>query len=222
MNEGGCEFTVKGITEYGKKKDGSYGNIPKKKILSLFKNTIKGIKNFSPMGIMQELSVDMIEQNPEIMNIMPWNKNLEPQAYNEGGMMNINEMTRPIGLFAGGDPVQERKDMMLKAMTRKEGERRADMETGDPEMERMSTYGEMTESDIIQLALQIASQQGDTSEENIRKIMMQLSQTLPSLQQDMADERRSPISSGVASLIDMLGMNRRTNLDRNVSASRTR
>ena len=30
MNEGGCKFTVKGITNYGKKKDGSYGNIPKK------------------------------------------------------------------------------------------------------------------------------------------------------------------------------------------------
>ena len=96
------------------------------------------------------------------------------------------------------------------------------METGDPEMERMSTYGEMPESDIIQLAINIAQQQGDTSEQNIRKIIMQLSQTLPSLQQDMVDERRSPISSGVASLIDMLGMNRRTNLDRNVSASRTR
>ena len=89
-------------------------------------------------------------------------------------------------------------------------------------MERMSTYGEMPESDIIQLAINIAQQQGDTSEQNIRKIIMQLSQTLPSLQQDMVDERRSPISSGVASLIDMLGMNRRTNLDRNVSASRTR
>jgi hypothetical protein len=201
-----------------------YKNVPKKEILNLFKNVIKGIKNFSPMGIMQELSMDMIEKNPEIMTLMP---NLtgvypEPEFYNKGGMMNINEMTRPIGMFLGGDPVQERKDMMLKAMTRKEGERRADMETGDSEMERMSTYGEMPESDIIQLALQIARQQGDTSEENIRKIMMQLSQTLPSLQQDMADERRSPISSGVASLIDMLGMNRRTNLDRNVSASRTR
>jgi len=201
-----------------------YKNIPKKQILHIFKNVIKGIKNFSPMGIMQELSMDMIEKNPEIMTLMP---NLtgvypEPEFYNKGGMMNINEMTRPIGMFLGGDPVQERKDMMLKAMTRKEGERRADMETGDSEMERMSTYGEMPESDIIQLALQIARQQGDTSEENIRKIMMQLSQTLPSLQQDMADERRSPISSGVASLIDMLGMNRRTNLDRNVSASRTR
>ena len=197
-----------------------YGNIPKKKILSLFKNTIKGIKNFSPMGLMQELSMDIIEKNPELMNMMPGNT--QPMTLNEGGMMNINEMIRPISMQNGGDPVQERKDMMLKAMTRKEGERRADMNTGNPEMERMSTYGEMPQSDLIKLALQIAGQQGDTSEENIRKIVMQLSQTLPSLQQDMSDERRSPISSGVASLIDMLGMNRRTNLDRNVSASRTR
>ena len=30
MNEGGCKFTVKGITDYGKKEDGSYGDIPKK------------------------------------------------------------------------------------------------------------------------------------------------------------------------------------------------
>ena len=29
MNEGGCKFTVKGITNYGKKEDGSYGDIPK-------------------------------------------------------------------------------------------------------------------------------------------------------------------------------------------------
>jgi len=30
MNEDRCEFTVKGITNYGKKEDGSYGDIPKK------------------------------------------------------------------------------------------------------------------------------------------------------------------------------------------------
>ena len=141
---------------------------------------------------------------------------------NLGGMMDISEMTRPISMQNGGDPVQERKDMMLKAMTRKEGQRRADMNTGNPEMERMSTYGEMPESDIIQLAGQIAMRQGDTSEENIRKIIMQLSQTLPSLQQDMSDERRSPITSGIVSLMDMLGLNRRTNLDRDVSAARTK
>jgi len=141
---------------------------------------------------------------------------------NLGGMMDINEMTRPVSMRNGGDPVQERKDLMLKAMTRKEGERRADMNTGNPEMERMSTYGEMPQSDLIKIALQIAGQQGDTSEENVRKIVMQLSQTLPSLQQDMANERTSPISSGLASLMDMLGLNRKTNLDRDVSAARTK
>mgnify|MGYP003137464543 CR=1 FL=1 len=141
---------------------------------------------------------------------------------NLGGMMDINEMTRPVSMQNGGDPVQERKNEMLKAMTRKEGQRRADMNTGNPEMERMSTYGEMPQSDIIQLAGQIAMRQGDTSEENIRKIIMQLSQTLPSLQQDMSDERRSPITSGVISLMDMLGLNKRTKLDRDVSAARTK
>ena len=29
MNEGNCKFTVKGITNYGKKEDGSFGDIPK-------------------------------------------------------------------------------------------------------------------------------------------------------------------------------------------------
>ena len=30
MNEGGCKFTVKGITEYERKEDGSYGSVLKK------------------------------------------------------------------------------------------------------------------------------------------------------------------------------------------------
>ena len=138
---------------------------------------------------------------------------------NLGGMMDINEMTRPISMQNGGDPVQERKDMMLKAMTRKEGERRADMNT---EMETSSTYGEMTESDIVSLANQIAMQQGDISDENTFRIIMQLRQTLPSLQQDMVKERRSPITSGLFSLLDMLGLNKKTKLDRDVSAERTK
>ena len=29
MNDGNCKFTVKDITEYKKKEDGSYGNVPK-------------------------------------------------------------------------------------------------------------------------------------------------------------------------------------------------
>jgi hypothetical protein len=199
-----------------------YGSIPKKKILNLFKNTLKGIKMGSPMGLMSELAMDMMEQNPELLSVLPGNQNTKTQFYNKGGMMDINQMTRPIGMFLGGDPVQERKDMMQQFMNRKEAQRLEDMNTGDPEKQRDSTYGMMNIDEITQLAINIAQQQGDSSEENIRKIIIQLRETLPSLQQDMADERRSPIASGINTLIDKLGLNRRTNLDRNVSASRTR
>ena len=199
-----------------------YTNIPKKQILNLFKNVVKGIKMGSPMGLLSELAMDMMEQNPELLSVLPGNKNIETQFYNKGGMMDINEMTRPIGMFLGGDPVQERKDMMQQFMNRKEAQRLEDMNTGDPEKQSDSTYGMMNMDEFIQLAINIAQQQGDSSEENIRKIIIQLRETLPSLQQDMADERRSPIASGINTLIDKLGLNRRTNLDRNVSASRTR
>ena len=199
-----------------------YKNIPKKQILDLFKNVVKGIKTASPMGIMSELAMDMIEKNPELMNILPTNQNAEPMTFNEGGMMDIDYMTRPLGMQAGGDPIQERKDMMQKAMTLKEGQRRADMATGDPEMETASTYGNMNMEEFEKLAITIAQQQGDSSEENIRQIMRQLSAVLPSLQQDMSNERRSPIASGISSLIDMFGLNKKTNLDRDVSQYRVK
>ena len=141
---------------------------------------------------------------------------------NEGGMMDIDYMTRPLGMQAGGDPIQERKAMMQKAMNLKEAQRLADMETGDPEMQSDSTYGNMTFDDIKKLAQTIAQQQGDSSEENIRQIMQQLSAVLPSLQQDMSNERRSPVASGLNSLIDKFGLNRKTNLDRDVSQYRVR
>jgi hypothetical protein len=149
-------------------------------------------------------------------------QNAEPMTFNEGGMMDIDYMTRPLGMQAGGDPIQERKDMMQKAMTLKEGQRRADMATGDPEMETASTYGNMNMEEFEKLAITIAQQQGDSSEENIRQIMRQLSAVLPSLQQDMSNERRSPIASGISSLIDMFGLNKKTNLDRDVSQYRVK
>jgi len=62
-----------------------YGKIPKKKILETFKNTIKGIKTASPMGIMSELAMDMIEKNPELMNILPTNQNAKPMTLNKRG-----------------------------------------------------------------------------------------------------------------------------------------
>ena len=79
-----------------------YKNIPKKQILDLFKNVVKGIKTTSPMGIMSELAMDMIEKNPELMTIMPGNENAKPQFYNKGGMMDINKMIKPLGYSHGG------------------------------------------------------------------------------------------------------------------------
>ena len=194
-----------------------YGSIPKKKILNLFKKTIPGIKSFSPIGIATGVGTGLLE---EVVSGLGEKENISKK--NKGGMMDINQMTRPIGMFLGGDPVQERKDMMQQFMNRKEAQRLEDMNTGDPEKQSDSTYGMMNMDEFIQLAINIAQQQGDSSEENIRKIIIQLRETLPSLQQDMADERRSPIASGINTLIDKLGLNRKTNLDRNVSASRTR
>ena len=197
-----------------------YKNVPKSKILNLFKNVIKGIKSVTPFGIAETLSMQMME-DPEFMNSIGLG---EPKqmTFNQGGMMDINYMTRPLGMQAGGDPIQERKAMMQKAMNLKEAQRLADMETGDPEMQSDSTYGNMSIEEITKLAMTIAQQQGDSSEENIRQIMRQLSAVLPSLQQDMSNEKRHPVASGLNSLIDKFGLNRKTNLDRDVSQYRVR
>ena len=182
-----------------------YGSIPKKKILELFKNTIKGIKNFSPMGIMQELSMDMIEKNPEFINMMPGNT--EPMTFNEGGMMNINEMTRPLGMQQGGDPVKERMLMLRDSMRDDENQR-------------------MREPDVTSVALTIAKQQGDTSEENINKIISQLMAMVPSVNQTTKDELTPTMSKGITSLLDklgvMMGQKSDPNLNRNVGFSRVR
>jgi len=180
-----------------------YGNIPKKKILDLFKNTIKGIKNFSPMGMMQELSMDMIEKNPELINMMPGNT--EPMTFNEGGMMDINEMTRPIGYAEGG--FENRMEMLKDSMRDDENKR-------------------MVQPDVTSVALKIAQQQGDTSETNINKIIRQLMAMVPSVNQTMKDELTPLMSKGMTGLLDKIGvMTGQTSdpkLNRNVGFSRVR
>ena len=182
-----------------------YGNIPKKKILSLFKNTIKGIKNLSPMGLMQELSIDIIEKNPELMNIMPGNT--EPMTLNEGGMMDINKMIRPISMQNGGDPVKERMEMLKDSMRDDENKR-------------------MVQPDVTSVALKIAQQQGDTSEANINKIIRQLMAMVPSVNQTMKDELTPDLSKGITGLLDkigvMFGQKSDPKLNRNVGFSRVR
>ena len=182
-----------------------YGNIPKKKILSLFKNTIKGIKNLSPMGLMQELSIDIIEKNPELMNIMPGNT--EPMTLNEGGMMDINKMIRPISMQNGGDPVKERMEMLKDSMRDDENKR-------------------MVQPNVTSVALKIAQQQGDTSEANINKIIRQLMAMVPSVNQTMKDELTPDLSKGITGLLDkigvMFGQKSDPKLNRNVGFSRVR
>ena len=54
-----------------------YKNVPKSQILHIFKNILKGVKSFSPIGIMSELAMDMYESNPEMMNMLPTNQQKE-------------------------------------------------------------------------------------------------------------------------------------------------
>jgi hypothetical protein len=182
-----------------------YKNIPKKQILELFKNVVKGIKTASPMGLMQELSMDMIEKNPGLLSMMPGNT--EPMTFNEGGIMDINEMTRPISMQNGGDPVQERMEMLKDSMRDDENKR-------------------MVQPDVTSVALKIAQQQGDTSEANINMIIRQLMAMVPSVNQTMKDELTPTMSRGLTGLLDrigvMLGQKSDPKLNRNVGFSRVR
>ncbi len=184
-----------------------YKNIPKKQILELFKNVVKGIKTASPMGMMQELAMDMLEQNPELLSIMPGNTNAQPLTYNKGGMMDINEMIRPISMQNGGDPVQERMEMLKDSMRDDENKR-------------------MVQPDVTSVALKIAQQQGDTSETNINKIIRQLMAMVPSVNQTMKDELTPTMSKGITGLLDkigvMMGQTSDPKLNRNVGFSRVR
>ena len=182
-----------------------YKNIPKKQILELFKNVVKGIKTASPMGMMQELAMDMLEQNPELLSIMPGNQNAQPMTFNEGGMMNINEMTRPVGYANGG--FENRMEMLRDSMRDDENKR-------------------MVQPDVTSVALKIAQQQGDTSEANINKIIRQLMAMVPSVNQSMKDELTPTMSKGITGLLDkigvMMGQKSDPKLNRNVGFSRVR
>ena len=184
-----------------------YKNVPKKQILELFKNVVKGIKTASPMGMMQELAMDMLEKNPKLLSIMPGNTDAQPLTYNKGGMMNINEMIRPISMQNGGDPVQERMEMLKESMRDDENKR-------------------MVQPDVTSVALKIAQQQGDTSETNINKIIRQLMAMVPSVNQTMKDELTPTMSKGITGLLDkigvMMGQTSDPKLNRNVGFSRVR
>ncbi len=110
-----------------------------------------------------------------------------------GGMMNINDMIKPLGYKEGtkdgtlvGDREKEIISLLEQQMMKTEQERRADMK-GDPEAERMSTYGKVTDNDLNAVALMLARQQGQSSEEDILRIRSMLESLAPIVEGDIKD-----------------------------------
>ena len=160
-----------------------YKNIPKKQILHIFKNILQGVKSFSPFGIAETLSLQMME-DPEFMNAIGLGEP-QPMTFNQGGMMDINQMTRPIGYATGG--FENRMEMLKESMRDDENQR-------------------MREPDITSVAFTIAQQQGNTSEENINRIIRQLMALMPSVNQTMEKELTPTSTKGIKYLMDKLGV----------------
>ena len=126
------------------------------------------------------------------------------ERFKGGGMADIYDMTKPLGYANGG--FEDRMSMLKKAMTDTEATRRADMATGDPEMESSSTYGTITEDNILDVAMKIARQQRDTSEENINLIIRQLMALTPSMEQTIRKELTPASTQGLQYLFDKLNV----------------
>ena len=121
---------------------------------------------------------------------------------NEGGIMDMDYMMRPIGYAEGG--FEDRMAMLE-----------------DSAMNR-DNFGKVQDDAVIRAALQIASNQGDTSEDNINLIIDQLYQLVPSVEQTM-EQRTKPdvptkLMEGIGNLMNRLTGN--FSKDRNVGFSR--
>jgi len=118
---------------------------------------------------------------------------IDLQKMNEGGMMTMENMTMPIGYQEGGPVPRSRQqsvmeeEIMQQAMQNKqrraqleqammdaEEDRLSKIDPNDPESESMSTYGQISDADRLKVAMMIAREQGNTSEENINKILNEL------------------------------------------------
>ena len=95
-----------------------------------------------------------------------------------GGMMDINDMLKPVGYKEGppkgmavGDMEKMGEALIRQAMMDAEKKRLEDYDPKDPETFSESTYGTITDDIRLKVALQIARSQGDTSSENINNIL---------------------------------------------------
>ena len=152
----------------------------------------------------QELMKGLMQGEPEIKisakDALAYQKK---QNMRGGGLMDIDYMTRPLGYKEGGDINRDfdRMSMLRRAMEETETQRLKDMRTGDPEMERTSTYGTITEDNIIDLAEKIATQQGDTSQKNLDLIINQLQALVPSIEETSRVEGTYLTTKGLQSLV---------------------
>jgi len=130
---------------------------------------------------------------------------IDLQKMNEGGMMSMENMTAPLGMQEGGDPIQERMAMLRESMRDDENQ-------------------SMRAPDITSVALQIAKQQGDSSEDNINLIINQLQALMPSLKKTMQKELTPMSTQGLKYLFDkmnvMTGISSDPQLNRNVGFGR--
>tara|TARA_Y100001937_G_scaffold43218_1_gene61041 strand:- start:55 stop:762 length:708 start_codon:yes stop_codon:yes gene_type:complete len=149
------------------------------------------------------------EQNNDSDKIMEIKSDLFKEfgiSKSMGGMMSMDEMTRPLSFQVGGpvgmteqermssspsriSPMQNKgdKEMMMEAFNTKlakklldeamkntEAKRIESTDPNDPETFKTSTYGKITDEERLSVALQIARAEGDTSQENINKILKRL------------------------------------------------
>ena len=78
-----------------------YKNVPKKEILHIFKNILRGIRSLNPYMLGTDIQMKLIE-DPDYMNAIGFGES-EPLTYKGGGMADIYEMTKPLGYKNGGD-----------------------------------------------------------------------------------------------------------------------
>ena len=110
---------------------------------------------------------------------------LAPINKRGGGMMNMDEMIRPIGYAGGG--FEDRMSMLRESMRDEENQR-------------------MRDPDIISVALTLARQEGDTSEENVNLIIDQLTALMPSVTKTMEEELTPLSTQGLKYLFDKMNI----------------
>ena len=198
-----------------------YENVTK----TFLKNFVKGrgFLSITPMGVATSLAMEMME-DPDYMKAVGFGES-EPMVLKGGGMADIYDMTKPLKKYEHGG-FEDRMSMLRKAMTDTEATRRADMETGDPERERRSTYGTVMEEEIRFVAEKIASEQGKYTKENINSIMRQLMALVPSLEQTMGERTKYAVPKGLDALKEkasiMMGLKSDPMLRRDVGFERVR